>query len=101
MATAKKRDFEAELRKLEEIVSAMEEGQPSLDEALKLYEKGMELSRFCLKYLGEAETRVEALNKKGVLKNFDSAVQDKDDSASDIDDDESESVDEEENELLF
>ncbi len=97
MTSAKKRDFEAELRKLEDIVSAMEEGQPSLDEALKLYEKGMELSRFCLKYLTEAETRVEALNKKGALKEFESSVEPEENSL-DIDE---ESMDEEEDELLF
>ena len=70
MPAAKNRNFEAELKKLESIVSSMEQGELSLDEAMKLYQTGMEISRFCMKYLSEAETKVEILNRNGSLRAF-------------------------------
>lgn len=43
----------------------MEGGDLSLDESLKLFEEGIELSRLCTKKLTEAEARVEKLIKLG------------------------------------
>ncbi len=57
-------DFEKSLKKLERIVKDLEEGNLSLDEALKKYEEGIELSRNCSKMLREAKARVEKLVKK-------------------------------------
>jgi exodeoxyribonuclease VII small subunit len=57
------KDFEAALKRLEEIVNRLESGEVPLEEALKLFEEGMKLSQFCGKKLDEAERRVEALVK--------------------------------------
>jgi exodeoxyribonuclease VII small subunit len=61
---AKKVDFERSLTRLEEVVRKLESPQLSLDEAMKLFEEGVELSRECQKQLEEAEGRVEILLKK-------------------------------------
>jgi exodeoxyribonuclease VII small subunit len=60
----KKPDFERSLARLEEVVRRLESPQLSLDEAMKLFEEGVELSRECQKQLEEAEGRVEILLKK-------------------------------------
>ena len=60
----KKPDFERSLARLEEVVSKLESPQLSLDEAMKLFEEGVVLSRECQKQLEEAEGRVEILLKK-------------------------------------
>ncbi len=61
---AKKPDFERSLARLEEVVRRLENANLSLDEAMKLFEEGVELSRECQKQLEEAEGRVEILLKK-------------------------------------
>jgi exodeoxyribonuclease VII small subunit len=60
----KRPDFERSLARLEEVVRRLESPQLSLDEAMKLFEEGVELSRECQKQLEEAEGRVEILLKK-------------------------------------
>jgi exodeoxyribonuclease VII small subunit len=60
----KKPDFERSLGRLEEVVRKLESPQLSLDEAMKLFEEGVGLSRECQKQLEEAEGRVEILLKK-------------------------------------
>jgi len=62
---AKKSNFENALKRLEEVVQKLEGGDLSLDESLKLFEEGIELSRLCTKKLTEAEARVERLIKLG------------------------------------
>lgn len=54
-------DFEGALRRLEEIVETMENGELPLEEALRLFEEGMELSRLCAQRLDEVEARIEVL----------------------------------------
>jgi exodeoxyribonuclease VII small subunit len=61
---AKKPDFERSLARLEEVVRKLESPQLSLDEAMKLFEEGVGLSRECQKQLEEAEGKVEILLKK-------------------------------------
>ena len=61
---AKKPDFEVSLARLEEIVGQLESANLSLDEAMKLFEEGVQLSRDCQKYLEQAEGRVEILLQK-------------------------------------
>ena len=56
-------DFETALKRLEEIVKKLENGELTLDSALQLFEEGIKLSRFCHKTLEEAERRVEILVK--------------------------------------
>jgi len=57
--------FEDSLKKLEEIVEELEKGKLSLDEALKLYEEGMEFSDKCMEKLNESKQRVEKITKEG------------------------------------
>jgi len=61
---AKKPDFEFALSRLEAIVGKLESANLSLDDAMKLFEEGVQLSRDCQKYLAEAEGKVEILLKK-------------------------------------
>ncbi len=59
--------FEDALKKLEKIVDDLEAGDLSLDEALKKYQEGIELSRQCSQRLEGAKKKIETLvkNKKG------------------------------------
>lgn len=61
---AKKPDFEFSLARLEEIVGKLESANLSLDDAMKLFEEGVRLSRDCQKHLEQAEGKVEILLKK-------------------------------------
>ncbi|MFI5125602.1 MAG: exodeoxyribonuclease VII small subunit [Candidatus Acidiferrales bacterium] len=60
----RKGEFEKSLTRLEEVVKRLESTDLSLDEAMKLFEEGVKLSRDCQKQLEEAEGRVEILLKK-------------------------------------
>jgi exodeoxyribonuclease VII small subunit len=60
-----KESFEAGLERLEKIVQNMKEGDIALEQALKLFEEGMETSANCRKKLEAAENRIEILLKKG------------------------------------
>ena len=53
--------FEEAQKELEEIVRRLETGEAPLDEALKLWERGEELYRFCLDRLDAAHGRIEEL----------------------------------------
>ena len=59
--------FEDALKKLEKIVGDLEKGDLSLDEALKKYQEGIELSRLCSQRLENAKKKIDVLvkNKKG------------------------------------
>ena len=62
--TDKKKDnhrFEDQLAKLEEIVGKLEDESVGLEEALGLFENGMELARSCRTRLEEVEQRVTQL----------------------------------------
>jgi exodeoxyribonuclease VII small subunit len=61
-------DFEAAIGELEAIVKKLEEGDLALEQSLVLYERGVQLSRFCHARLEEAERRIEILNERGELK---------------------------------
>ena len=60
----RKGDFERSLGRLEEVVKRLENAELSLDDAMKLFEEGVKLSRECQTQLEEAEGRVEILLKK-------------------------------------
>ena len=53
--------FETAVTELEEIVRGLESGDLPLDEALKAFEKGMKLVKFCTDKLEEAEKKVTML----------------------------------------
>ena len=57
-------DFEAALAELETLVDKMESGDQSLEEALKSFQRGIELTRTCQQGLKEAEQQVEKLIKE-------------------------------------
>lgn len=62
------KDFESALAELDTIVRRMEEGDLSLEKSMELYERGLQLSRFCHSTLEAAERRVEVLNERGEVK---------------------------------
>jgi len=57
--------FEDALKRLEEIVAAMEAGELRLEEMMAYFEEGMKLVEFCNRRLREVEEKVEKLVKKG------------------------------------
>jgi exodeoxyribonuclease VII small subunit len=58
-------DFEQALAELESLVERLERGDLPLDEALKTFERGVELTRHCQASLKTAQQRVEILLKRG------------------------------------
>ena len=54
-------DFEQALGELEAVVEKLEHGDLPLEEALKQFERGIELTRGCQASLKQAEQRVEIL----------------------------------------
>ena len=60
---ATKKTFEEAVRRLEEIVEALERGDVPLDNAMNLYEEGIQLSRTCSENLKAAELRIKTLSK--------------------------------------
>lgn len=56
-----KQTFENAMKRLENIVQDLESGDLSLDEALKKFQEGMKLSRFCSDKLDESEKKVSIL----------------------------------------
>jgi exodeoxyribonuclease VII small subunit len=62
------KDFEAAIAELETIVKKLEDGELPLEKSLELYERGVQLSRFCHARLEDAEKRIEILNERGELK---------------------------------
>ena len=64
VAAAKAIDFEKALDELEGLVERMEQGESSLEESLKDFERGIELTRSCQAALAEAEQKVEILLQK-------------------------------------
>ncbi len=53
--------FEKAIERLEKIVSDLESGRPTLDEALDLFQEGVGLAKMCTAKLDEAEKRIEIL----------------------------------------
>ena len=60
-------DFETAIAELETIVSKLEQGDLALEQSLALFERGVQLSRFCHAQLEQAEKRIEILNERGQL----------------------------------
>lgn len=73
------KDFEAAIAELETIVKKLEEGDLALEKSLELYERGVQLSRFCHSRLEEAERRIEIVNERGELKAAPAAMRLQDD----------------------
>ena len=56
--------FEESLKKLETIVDQLEKGDLPLEDSLKLFEQGVDLSAICKKELDEAEGKIQMLIKQ-------------------------------------
>lgn len=56
-------DFEKTMRELEKLVERMERGDLSLEDSLKDFERGVELTRLCQTALKNAEQKVQVLLK--------------------------------------
>ena len=54
-------DFEAEIAELENLVEAMEQGDFTLEESIKQFERGITLAKNCQKALRAAEQKVQKL----------------------------------------
>jgi len=54
-------DFEAAIKELESLVERMEQGDQSLEQSLKDFERGVELTRTCQQALKQAEQKVQLL----------------------------------------
>ena len=59
----KKKTFEDSMAKLEQIVDSLETGDLPLEKALKKFEEGVQLSKFCFNKLDETEKKVSLLLK--------------------------------------
>ena len=59
-----KASFETNLKELEEIVHALEDGNVSLEQMLELFEQGIALTRSCTNQLDKAEQKINILVKR-------------------------------------
>ena len=57
-------DFEQALAELEQLVERMEQGELSLEQSLKDFERGIALTRACQGALKEAEQKVQILTRQ-------------------------------------
>jgi exodeoxyribonuclease VII small subunit len=60
MATNAAGEFETALKRLEEIVATLERENVGLDESVKLFREGKDLSLKCERLLKDAQTSIEA-----------------------------------------
>lgn len=68
-------DYEKAISELEGIVSKLTAGNVSLDESLKLYTRGVELSNLCQKRLVEIERKISIVNSDGSLSPLEISVE--------------------------
>lgn len=59
-----KRSYESCVQRLEEIVAQLERADLPLDESVRLFEEGMQLSQECRRQLDAAEGKIEILVKQ-------------------------------------
>ncbi len=57
-------DFEKSLAELEALVERMESGEMTLEESMKQFERGIQLTRNCQQQLKQAELKVQQLVQK-------------------------------------
>ena len=62
---AKNKTFEEAVEELETIVKTLENGDCSLEDAVKLFEKGVKISKDCHKVLDDAEQKIKTLTESG------------------------------------
>lgn len=64
MTTKQQLSFETAIAELEQIVAQLESGDLELEQSLKLFERGIELTRVSQNKLQEAEQKVQILMEK-------------------------------------
>ena len=93
-------DFEQALKRLEEITSKLEKGNLSLEDSLKIFEEGINLSKFCESKLIEVENKIKILNSQEIKNTMKEEEQDEEDyedyDDEDYEDEDDEDYDEEE-----
>ena len=62
--------FEESIKELEKIVKTLEDDDPSLEDSLKKFEKGVAI-KVCQKELETAENKIKELTENGDTKIFD------------------------------
>ena len=58
-----KKTFEQAMKQLEQIVQELESGDMPLEKAIKKFEEGIQLTKFCARKLDETEKKVSILLK--------------------------------------
>ncbi|MGX7144110.1 exodeoxyribonuclease VII small subunit [Facklamia languida] len=71
LKTVEKESFESAMSQLEEIVQQLERGSLPLDQSIKMFKKGIELSQYCQKELDQAEEMVTKVMTESGLKKLD------------------------------
>ena len=61
MSEAKKISYEAARDELAEVVESLEEGSATLEQSLKLWERGEELAKICQGWLDGAKKKLDAV----------------------------------------
>jgi exodeoxyribonuclease VII small subunit len=56
-------DFESKIKRIEDIVEALDSGDLSIEEMLKIYEEGMKLTSECKDFLSNAELKIIDISK--------------------------------------
>lgn len=64
-ASPAKPDFESQLKALEAVVDRLERGDLTLEESVRLFEQGLQLSESCKHELEAAEGKIQVLIEKG------------------------------------
>jgi len=57
--------YEEAVKELESIISKLDSGEASLDDSIKLYSRGMELSKFCKDRLDSIVKKISMLSEDG------------------------------------
>ena len=60
-----RKNFESAMKRLEEIVAQLENGDLSLEASIKVYEEGVTLMAFCRSKLQDSEKKIQLLQKQG------------------------------------
>lgn len=63
-------DYEGAFAELEETVAALENEEHTLEEAMKLFERGQALAKHCAELLEKTELRLNQLTADGELTEF-------------------------------
>ena len=61
MSEAKKISYEAARDELAQVVESLEEGSATLEESLRLWERGEELAKICQEWLDGAKKKLDAV----------------------------------------